>query len=105
MDRLVDILAISLLAYVLYSTAYKKGIKPLLAKAIPKGIKHLDILYIVVLLLCLIIVPYKAGYTHFYRIIGTYRGVIDYYFLLYELLVITVVYILIRLIVKRTTDD
>jgi hypothetical protein len=102
MDKLLPILYLSFIAYMMYKVLYKKLLKPLILKGIPKGIKHLDILYILALLLCLVYVPYKAGYIHVYHIVGTFKGTIDYFFLLYELVFVTVVYALIKLIVKRT---
>lgn len=105
MEKLLTFIALLIMFYLIIYRPTKKLVIPLLKKVIPKGIKHIDVLYFIILLICLLFVPYKdiKGHT-FTFIINNRLGNIDYFFLFYEILVISVIYALIKLIIKALNN-
>ncbi|SHJ81705.1 hypothetical protein SAMN02745170_03400 [Propionispora hippei DSM 15287] len=105
-ENSITFIALLIIFYLIIYRPIKKLVIPFLKKVIPKGIKYIDVLYFIILLICLLFVPYKdiKGHT-FTFIINNRVGNMDYFFLFYEILVISVIYALIKIIIIKTLNS
>lgn len=106
MEKFFSFILILFMFYITLFRPIKKWLIPFIRNNTPKGINYFDVLYLLIILICLLFVPYKDIKGHsLHFIINNRSDNMDYFFLFYELLIITVLYGLLKLIKKKKKNQ